>query len=188
MIFTRHALRACHSCKRGNVAVIFALSAMPVLGIAGLALDYSRISAARDRLQSSVDAAIVAAAASGGEVAQMQTLVADFVEVNFGEPGVKVETTVNSHDMRVSATYALNLAVLAAIGKPEAMITAQAELQSEALLRGGAVQSRDGVDEGGQLEEMLRKLPPHVREALERQLAAAMRKRSNRQDGQHFSR
>ena len=177
MIATARTLRAFVSCRRGNFGIILALVAMPVLGIAGLALDYSRISSAKDRLQSSVDSAIVAAAASGAEVAQMQAIVAEFVEVNFGEAGVAVETTINSHDMRVEATYALNLALLSAIGRPQAQIVAQAELKSEAPLRGGSVASPSQGLDSRQLErvrKILKGVPPEMRRKLEAGIDAAL--------------
>ena len=56
-------VRAFARCERGNFGIIFALAAVPVLGVAGMALDYSRISSTRENLQASVDAAITAAAA-----------------------------------------------------------------------------------------------------------------------------
>ncbi len=177
MIATARTLRAFISCRRGNFGIIFALAAVPVLGIAGLALDYSRISSAKDRLQSSVDSAIVAAAASGAEVAQMQAIVADFVEVNFGEAGVAVKTTINSHDMRVEATYVLDLALMSAVGKPQAQIVAQAELQSESPLRGGAVATPLAGLDSKQLQrvrKMLKGMPPQIRRNLEADIDAAI--------------
>lgn len=189
MIAMARTLRAFVSCRRGNFGIIFALAAVPVLGIAGLALDYSRISSAKDRLQLSVDSAIVAAAASGAEVAQMQAIVADFVEVNFGEAGVEVETTVNSYDMRVEATYALDLALLSAIGKPQAQIVAQAELQSEAPLRGGSVATPSAGLDKKQLErvrKMLKRLPPEMRRKLEAGIDAAIAEAGRNDSGRYY--
>jgi Flp pilus assembly protein TadG len=50
--------------KRGSIAVIFSLTLIPVLGIAGVALDYSRMSGSKISLQKSVDAAAIAALAN----------------------------------------------------------------------------------------------------------------------------
>ena len=47
--------------KRGNVSIIFALTAIPVIGIIGMAVDLGRAMDARARLQNSLDAAILAA-------------------------------------------------------------------------------------------------------------------------------
>jgi Flp pilus assembly protein TadG len=44
---------------RGNIATVFALTLVPVLGLGGLALDYSRASSAKVRLQRAADAAVL---------------------------------------------------------------------------------------------------------------------------------
>ncbi|MEZ5839082.1 MAG: pilus assembly protein [Hyphomicrobiales bacterium] len=46
---------------RGAVAIVFALTLIPVLGIAGVAIDYSRAELARNHLQDAADAAALAA-------------------------------------------------------------------------------------------------------------------------------
>jgi Flp pilus assembly protein TadG len=161
-------------CERGNFAIIFALAAFPVLGIAGMALDYSRIASTKDSLQASVDAAIIAAAANGGRTAAMQGIVADFVEANFDGEGVDITTTVNSNDMRVEASYTLTLPVLAALGKPQVEITASAQVESQAPLRDGSVSADKGIDSRDlqrarkRLEHMTRRMPREMRDALQR--------------------
>lgn len=45
----------------GNVAVIFALICVPLVGVAGAALDYSRLASERSQVQESIDAALLAA-------------------------------------------------------------------------------------------------------------------------------
>jgi Flp pilus assembly protein TadG len=45
--------------QRGNIAVIFALSLMPMLSAVGCAIDYSRATQIRSKLQSAIDAASV---------------------------------------------------------------------------------------------------------------------------------
>ena len=45
--------------KRGNVAIIFALAALPILSAVGCAVDYSRAVQIRSKLQTSIDAASV---------------------------------------------------------------------------------------------------------------------------------
>lgn len=46
--------------RSGNVALIFALLAVPVIGAMGVAVDYARLSAARSRLADAADAAVLA--------------------------------------------------------------------------------------------------------------------------------
>jgi Flp pilus assembly protein TadG len=48
--------------QSGNIAVIFALSLMPVLSCIGCAIDYSRAVQFRSKLQTAIDAASVSAA------------------------------------------------------------------------------------------------------------------------------
>ena len=45
--------------RRGNIAVIFALSLLPVLSCIGCAVDYSRATQLRSKLQAAIDAASV---------------------------------------------------------------------------------------------------------------------------------
>jgi Putative Flp pilus-assembly TadE/G-like len=169
----RHA-RIFAGCERGNFGIVFALVAVPVLGIAGMALDYSRISSTKASLQASVDAAITAAAAAGGRVEAMQTTVSDFIAANFQGEGVKVTTTVNSNDMRVEARYMLDLPVLAALGKPQVEITASAEVESAAPLRDGSVQAAPAIGKQDlqrareRFEQMTRRMPREMRDALRR--------------------
>lgn len=47
--------------ERGNVSIIFALSAIPILGIVGLAVDLGRAMNARSQVQAAADAAAIAA-------------------------------------------------------------------------------------------------------------------------------
>jgi uncharacterized membrane protein len=161
-------------CERGNFGIIFALVAVPVLGIAGAALDYSRISSTKESLQASVDAAITAAAASGGQAEAMQNMVSDFVLANFEGEGVKVTTMVNSNNMRVEARYTLDMPVLAAVGRPQVEITASAEVESNAPRRVGSVQTVPAIGKQDlqrarkHFEHMTRRMPREMRDALQR--------------------
>ncbi|MGI9401842.1 MAG: TadE/TadG family type IV pilus assembly protein [Rhizobiaceae bacterium] len=121
--------------QRGNFAVIFAVVALPVMAIAGLGLDYARISAAEEKLQASVDGAILAAAANSGNVASMQHAVNDFIAANLPEPDIAVKTVVDTYKMTVEASYELPTSVLAAAGIPQAEISASAQLTSRSPLR-----------------------------------------------------
>ena len=52
------ALRAANG---GNVAIVFALSLVPLVGAIGAAVDYSRIGDIRSRLQLALDSAVLSA-------------------------------------------------------------------------------------------------------------------------------
>ena len=49
--------------KRGNVAIIFGLSVIPMLALGLMAIDFTRLAIARSRLQQAVDAAALQTAA-----------------------------------------------------------------------------------------------------------------------------
>jgi Flp pilus assembly protein TadG len=49
--------------RRGGFAVVFALSAFPLILVAGIAVDYSRATSARTSLQKAVDSAALTGAA-----------------------------------------------------------------------------------------------------------------------------
>src|SRR5262245_61010312 len=51
------AWRAFRWDRRGNVAIIFAFAAFPLLGFVGVAIDYSRANAVKVKLQAAMDAA-----------------------------------------------------------------------------------------------------------------------------------
>lgn len=129
------AIRSFANDERGNFGIIFAVIALPVIALAGLGLDYARISRAESQLQSSVDTAIAAAASQGGTVAAMQRTVSDFIESNYEGKGVSVRTFVDTHTMRVQARQNLAMSVLAAVGKPQMEISVDAKLTSRTPLR-----------------------------------------------------
>src|SRR5262245_45220996 len=51
----------------GSVAPLFALAAIPILGLIGAAADYSRAAAVRAKLQTSLDTALLAGVKDGSE-------------------------------------------------------------------------------------------------------------------------
>lgn len=166
------AARKFHGDQRGNFATIFAVAILPVLAIAGLALDYARISAAEERLQASVDGAIIAAAAHGGNVASMQHAVNDFVAANMSEPGISVKTVVDTYQMNVEASYQLPTSILAAAGIPQAEIVASAELTSKSPLRSSTGKLNDQMSRKElraarrKFERAISKLPRNYRDRL----------------------
>ena len=58
--------RAFRSNRRGNVAIIFALAAFPILGFVGVAIDYTRANAAKVKMQSALDATALMLAKDAG--------------------------------------------------------------------------------------------------------------------------
>ena len=76
--------------KNGNVAITFGLAAVPLFGALGAALDFSRVSGSQSRLQSAMDASVLAglAATSGNEV----TTATRIFNANFNDPDTTLGT------------------------------------------------------------------------------------------------
>lgn len=146
MNFASHWIGRFGRCERGNFAIIAALAAVPLFGVAGLALDYARIHSAQDRLPTAVDSAALAAAASGEPVNVMQSIVNDFVKANFGDESVDIVTEVGTDTMQVEARYRLDTPILAAAGQPRSDVVARAEIKSPVPLRQNSVSA--GPSEG----------------------------------------
>jgi Flp pilus assembly protein TadG len=64
-VFTISGARRFTRADAGSMAPIFALALVPVLGLMGAAVDYTRLSAVHSSLQSALDAALVAGAQDG---------------------------------------------------------------------------------------------------------------------------
>ena len=52
----RRLLRRFSQSERGNIVIIFALAVIPVIGLVGAAVDYSRANSARTAMQAAIDA------------------------------------------------------------------------------------------------------------------------------------
>lgn len=167
--------------ERGNFAIIFSLAAIPVVALAGMALDYSRISAAEDRLQAAVDSGLLAAAGeAGSRTSDMQLLAASFIEANMGDVPVDVKTTIDHHRIRIEASHELALPVLAAIGKPVTEIVVTGELTSAAPLKsnGVALPKLSTAQERTlwrRFDRLTRSLPHHERQRLKHKLEAGLK-------------
>ncbi len=71
--------------RRGNVAVIFALAAIPILGATGVAIDYGRSAMAQARLTDILDAAVLAVGSKPAMADDAaKTMVTDWVNSQLG--------------------------------------------------------------------------------------------------------
>src|ERR1043166_2371490 len=97
----RERLQAFRSAQGGNVAIIFGLALVPVFGIVGAALDYSRANSARTAMQDALDSAALtlakeAAALTSDQVTQKGT---DYFKAMFNRPealNIRIASTYNS--------------------------------------------------------------------------------------------
>lgn len=62
------------SANRGSISMVAALSFIPVFGLAGAAIDYSRTNDVRSRIQNAADAAVIAAAKTTGTPAERKNI------------------------------------------------------------------------------------------------------------------
>jgi Flp pilus assembly protein TadG len=79
-------IRSFGTATDGNVAIIFALALLPVVGALGVGLDYARGNRVRSELQSALDAAVLAAAKQ--PAAQQATTAGNVFTANFGDKSV----------------------------------------------------------------------------------------------------
>ena len=86
----RHA-SAVHADRSGQVAVIFAIAAIPVFGLVGAAVDYSRANAARTAMQVALDAAALTVAKDAANLTngQVQIAAKKYFNAQFNRPDVK---------------------------------------------------------------------------------------------------
>ncbi len=68
----RNRLGAFRSEQDGNVATMFALAIIPIIGFTGAAIDYSRASSVRAAMQAALDATALAMSKEAGTVTQQQ--------------------------------------------------------------------------------------------------------------------
>jgi len=70
---------------RGNVAMMFAMTAIPLVGLVGAAIDYSNAYRVKERLQTAVDSAALAVARDGADMsdAEIEELANKFFKAHF---------------------------------------------------------------------------------------------------------
>lgn len=93
--------------RDGNVAVTFAMMAVPLISVSGIAVDYSRALQARTLLQGAVDAAALSGAQSGSFTSGERRSIAEGVftaRMNAAGIGEDVETHVDVSGETISIT------------------------------------------------------------------------------------
>ena len=124
-MFLRFAANA-----RGNVAITFALSLLPILGSVGAAIDYTRSTSVRASLQIATDRTVLLAAREpkSAALADIQTRAKAQFDANYHPgKGVKVTTfAVNrvGDEMTVEATASVDMSLTRLIGFEAASVGA----------------------------------------------------------------
>src|SRR6476660_3078911 len=100
---------------RGNVAVIFALSAIPILTFVGAAIDYTRATAARSAMQAALDstALMLSKDLSAGTIntSQINTKASDYFNAlyhNADAQGVAITVTYTAPSGSTPASIVLS--------------------------------------------------------------------------------
>ena len=98
--------------RSGNVAVTFSLALLPLMGLAGAALDYSRANRERDALQVVTDAAAIKAASAPSLSDEQRVSLAK----SFVPQGTDKTAYVTGKSVTVVATTHVRTGILAALG------------------------------------------------------------------------
>jgi Flp pilus assembly protein TadG len=104
--------------QRGNVAILFGLAVLPVVGMVGAAVDYSRANAVRASLQAAADAAALTAArdAPGLSEARIAERARGVFVANFNRSDATlgpIEVVKGDKTVRVTASATVKTSIMA---------------------------------------------------------------------------
>jgi Flp pilus assembly protein TadG len=118
------------SCNRGSTALIFGLSFLPLMLMLGVAVDYSRATMMKSRLQASVDAAALAAVSAQYKGGDPVNVAANYVAQGFAGSGLSIATTTTPNlaqgTVAVSAVVTVPTSVMKIAHINSLQVTAQA--------------------------------------------------------------
>lgn len=122
MLRTSGWLRRFAAARRGNVAVIFALSLVPLMIAVGGGLDYARAMVVRAEMNEALDAAALAVGSSTSlTTAQMQALAQQYFNANYKEDSAygtptAVSVTKSGQSITISTSCAMPTSILKVAG------------------------------------------------------------------------
>lgn len=124
--------------ERGNVLPLFALAIIPVFGLVGVAVDYSRAGAMRSDIQAALDATalMMSKETTGLTQAQLQSKAAAYFTAIFNRPGaptIVVTPTLTSpqagsYTLKVDASTSLDTTFARILGQDKIAIGSSAEV------------------------------------------------------------
>ena len=126
--------RACHAfsiARSGNVAITFAFASLPVIGLVGAAVDYSRANAVKASMQTALDstALMLSKEAATDSTDQLQTNAAKYFKALFTPTGVSNITVTASYasdggsTVVVGATADVPTAFMNVLGYPKITVS-----------------------------------------------------------------
>src|SRR6185295_195972 len=112
--------------RRGGVAPMFAIAVIPVFGLVGAAVDYSRANSVRAGMQSAIDATALAMAKLAPTLTQtqLQTQTAAYFNAMFNHPEAKnlvitpTYTTAGGSQLTVAVSSAMDTTFMKVLGFP----------------------------------------------------------------------
>jgi Flp pilus assembly protein TadG len=121
----RGHLAAFRTADRGNVAVIFALASIPMVGFVGAAVDYSRVNSDRTAMQAAADATALMLSKNVASLTsdQIQQEATNYFNALFTRPGVSgvqvtpTYTTTNGTQVVVTASGIVPTTFLGTMGR-----------------------------------------------------------------------
>jgi Flp pilus assembly protein TadG len=127
------AIRDFSAAQAGNVALIFGLSVVPVVGLVGSAVDYSRMNSFKAEMQVALDATalMLAREAVTSNPTQLQAKAETFFKANFNRPeasNVTADATYTSggtSKMKVTASATIQTTFMKMFGHESVTITGE---------------------------------------------------------------
>lgn len=121
----RRTFRAFQSDRRGNVLIMFGFAAIPLIGLVGAAVDYSRASTARQMLSAAVDSAALMAARDASKLtdSQLRSRIDQWIRANlsgdvadaFGNATIAIDR--NARTVDIAATIDMRTTLIRVLGK-----------------------------------------------------------------------
>ena len=128
----RRFLRVLTRNQRGSVLVLWAFAAVPVVLGVGTVVDISRAYMARSRLAYALDAAGLAAGASGNTEEEINAIVQQYFFANYrpNDPGTPVPPTVTIEGgvIKVDGAVTIDTTIMKLVGQGSITVTANAEI------------------------------------------------------------
>ncbi len=114
-------LQAFRSARGGNVAIIFSLAIIPIVGAVGAAIDYSRANSAKADMQAALDSTALKLAKDGTTLSstEMQASATSYFNAIFHRPeaqNVAVTPTISGSTLTVSGSATISTTVMGVLG------------------------------------------------------------------------
>ncbi|MEM9329683.1 MAG: pilus assembly protein TadG-related protein [Pseudomonadota bacterium] len=114
--------------NKGNVAITAAILALPMLLLAGVGIEFSRISSAENNMRATVDNASVDAARLFRLGPRAQKEIEAFINANSGRNTAQVRIRIHKNKIKIDAKDEIETPLLSTIGQPTTEITASVEV------------------------------------------------------------